>query len=264
MKLLEYCYTGDYMEPKIKVRAPSGEVLKEGTDYLMTFENNREPGVGKAHVTGIGKYKDFVGDMEFRIIGIQDVSHQGRGIRITDTEGYVLKENGDYRVEQGKIFYMGFYEPINHILDSSKDKAVRRITSVHVLTSSCIYNGEPLEPMVIVRDQDGHAVPSGSYQVQYKNNTEAGTAEAVVRGIGDCEGIVSSEFQIRPARLSSVDITELDGEEWLLSYQGMILKEGTDYTKMEEQMKKKVRFTGIGNYTGSLTRYLEEPPAVNI
>ena len=82
--------------------------------------------------------------------------------------------------------------------NSQKQNPYAKIGSVHVLTSSCIYNGLPLEPMVIVRDQDGHTVISGSYKVKYKNNTESITAKAVVRGIGECTGTVSSEFRRLP------------------------------------------------------------------
>lgn len=52
-----YGYSGKEYTPAITVTL-DGEMLIEGTDYTVKYENNKNPGTAKITVTGIGNYKD--------------------------------------------------------------------------------------------------------------------------------------------------------------------------------------------------------------
>ena len=49
-------YTGKFLKPKVTVKR-SKRTLKEGTDYTVSYANNKLPGTAKVTVRGIGNYK---------------------------------------------------------------------------------------------------------------------------------------------------------------------------------------------------------------
>lgn len=57
-------------------------------------------------------------------------------------------------------------------------------------TTEFIYDGNAKEPVVAVADADGKTLSKIYYKVTYKNNTNAGTAQAIVTGRGKYEGVV--------------------------------------------------------------------------
>ena len=53
----QYTYNGSQIKPKINVTDLKYDtVLKEGTDYTVSYKNNVNPGIGEAIVKGIGNY----------------------------------------------------------------------------------------------------------------------------------------------------------------------------------------------------------------
>lgn len=71
----EYGFTGSDITPDVKVTSEDGTVtLKKGTDYILTFENNKNPGTANIYVAGTGAYKGTLTG-EFEIVrGLQDIS----------------------------------------------------------------------------------------------------------------------------------------------------------------------------------------------
>ncbi len=61
------------------------------------------------------------------------------------------------------------------------------------------YNGSALEPAVTVTVEEKQLTEGKDYTVEYANNTNAGTANAVVSGIGKYSGTVTKEFTINKA-----------------------------------------------------------------
>ncbi len=114
-------YTGDYIEPKITVN--DGKVmLKEGTDYTLSYQNNFAVGTASVIVKGLGNY---VGTKKvtFKITGtpiskttvegiIPFVTYTGNDITFDDIKLYIkatkttdqinLKEGVDYTVSYQK------------------------------------------------------------------------------------------------------------------------------------------------------------------
>lgn len=60
-------YTGKAMKPAVTVTGESG-ILKKGTDYIITYKNNKQIGQATVIVTGLGDYKETVVEQTFNIV----------------------------------------------------------------------------------------------------------------------------------------------------------------------------------------------------
>ena len=109
------------------------------------------------------------------------------------------------------------------------------------------------------------------YQVTYDGDrVNAGTVKVTVTGIGKYSGTTTGEMVINPINVKNSQVSaalaadkyQYDGKEkkpgMVMSYQGMSLKEGKDYTLSYSNNVQPgtatVTVTGIGNYTGTLYR----------
>lgn len=109
------------------------------------------------------------------------------------------------------------------------------------------------------------------YQVTYDGDrVNAGTVKVTVTGIGKYSGTTTGEMVINPINVMNPQVSDAlaadkyqyDGKEkkpgMVMSYQGMSLKEGKDYTLSYSNNVQPgtatVTVTGIGNYTGTLYR----------
>lgn len=109
------------------------------------------------------------------------------------------------------------------------------------------------------------------YQVTYDGDrVNAGTVKVTVTGIGKYSGTTTGEMVINPVNVKNSQVSatlaadkyQYDGKEkkpgMVMSYQGMSLKEGKDYTLSYSNNVQPgtatVTVTGIGNYTGTLYR----------
>lgn len=109
------------------------------------------------------------------------------------------------------------------------------------------------------------------YQVTYDGDrVNAGTVKVTVTGIGSYSGTTTGEMVINPVNVRNSQVSasitadnyQYDGKEkkpgMVMSYKGMSLKEGKDYTLSYSNNVQPgtatVTVTGIGNYTGTLYR----------
>lgn len=109
------------------------------------------------------------------------------------------------------------------------------------------------------------------YQVTYDGDrVNAGTVKVTVTGIGKYSGTTTGKMVINPVNVMNPQVSDAlaadkyqyDGKEkkpgMVMSYQGMSLKEGKDYTLSYSNNVQPgtatVTVTGIGNYTGTLYR----------
>jgi len=49
-------YNGQYQRQSLTIKAPSGELLREGTDYTLSFKNTDKAGTASVIITGTGRY----------------------------------------------------------------------------------------------------------------------------------------------------------------------------------------------------------------
>lgn len=149
-------YTGEPITPLVTV-VKAGKTLRENTDYVVVYENNRDIGTAKVRVSGIGEYEGSCVS-EFDIIPI-DIGRAG-------TASVLESENA-------------------HFSGSGEGAA-----------PTFAYTGSPLEPGVQVMF-DGRMLTEGTdYKISVKNNTDPGKAEIKVVGTGIYRGSFRSEFAI--------------------------------------------------------------------
>ena len=136
-----------------------------------------------------------------------------------------------------------------------------------------IYNGNPQEPEVVVRDVRETLVKDVDYTVTYQNNVNAGQAQFTVTGIGTYQGELTAYFLINTRDLSSEMIAPVTGITYsgsaqypalTITYNGKTLVEGKDdgsnqttcdyYTTYEnntETGEARVKIEGVNNFSGT-------------
>ena len=67
--------------------------------------------------------------------------------------------------------------------------------------ASFVYDGQPKEPVITVKDRGTTLMKGAHYLVEYKDNVNVGTAKAIVKGIEPYVGEVTNEFTIAAASI---------------------------------------------------------------
>ena len=137
--------------------------------------------------------------------------------------------------------------------------------------ANAAYTGSAFEPDVTVKHGSKTLKSGTDYSISYKDNVNAGTASVTVQGIGEYCGTITKYFTIAPAEIDSVTLSKTS-----FSYTGKQvkvgsyikvrsgdtkLKYGTDFTMTYADnvncgvRTASVTVQGIGNYTGTVTKY---------
>ncbi len=155
----------------------------------------------------------------------------------------------------------------------TKDGVVTNPVSLEKATVTKVpdqtYTGKAITPKLTVTAGDLILVQGTDFDVAYKNNTNAGTATAVLTAKGDkCTGSRTVTFKINPASLSGSDVTvdplkafAYTGKPLtpalILKRGGTTLKNGTDYsvkyTNNTNAGPATAELIGKGNYKDSTT-----------
>ena len=158
-------YNGKLIEPKVIVKDGS-YTLVEGTDYQLSYKNNRSAGTATVIITGLtakGRYTDAV------------------------SKTFTIENKS---IADAKIMKKGSYN--SSYTDLSKYKE-----SDYVLKSSLYNNDREVSAEFDVVDANNNLLREGyDYTVEYKNNTKVGTATIVITGKGDYEGTLEGSFEI--------------------------------------------------------------------
>ncbi len=132
------------------------------------------------------------------------------------------------------------------------------------------YAGQPVtqdESTLVVTLDEEKLTAGEDYTVSYEDNENVGEAFVVISGIGDYTGEVRIAFTINPGSLSKATVSGITSkpytgkavkQEPVVTFGGVTLVNGTDY-KLSYQDNKlvgtaTVTITGLGNYTGTVTR----------
>ena len=188
--------------------------LTEGTDYTVSYSDNVNAGKASMTITGTGNYTGTAPAAEFTI--------NPASIKDADVTGL-------------------------------EDKT---------------YNGEEQKPTPVVKLGSATLVNETDYTVSYSDNINAGKATVTITGKGNYTGSASpAEFTINPATIEGAEVTGIVDKTYDGSAQTQTpvvkvgpatLVEGTDYTltysNNVEEGTATVTITGIGNYTGVITR----------
>lgn len=238
-------YTGSALKPKPAVYN-NGTLLKEGTDYTLSYKNNTNVGTAQVTVKGKGNFTNsIVTGFEIKAKSIldEDISitcndklWNGKEQKSYPTLKYgkiTLKKDRDYTVEfseelvntgcvsvtlTGKGNYTGTEIVTYRITDKNIAKAVFVVTNT-------VYSGSsevPVIPKLVVyadkkaqknnqplseRSLDADGgYTEGTYSVQYLNNHKAGKGQIVVTGCNTYGGIKTLNFTISKKKISSESI----------------------------------------------------------
>lgn len=232
-------YTGKDLTPSVTVKC-DGRSLRKGTDYTVTYENNRMAGENAAvTITGKGNYTGIFGQT-FTILPKElssgsvkaeiGYSESGSQVRVlygkdelseADCSAVVYRAGTSTAVDMAQlvagekydveITLKGNYRIKNAASTRKKNIVCRK--SVSDLTvmqengaETLIYNGKAQKPKLIVREQSGAEVSKSNYTVSYADNINAGTATAIVTGKGAYAGTKKLEFTIQRQQLDNLTI----------------------------------------------------------
>ncbi|GAB6394114.1 MAG: Ig-like domain-containing protein [Bacteroidales bacterium] len=279
-------YTGDSIEPYVIVRDGS-KILTFETDYIVTYRNNVYPGTATVTVTGIGNYtgivtKTFIITKSFSAVSIEDIPAQtytGDSIKpaimardgnalLTAGRDYTVRYEsntgvgtalatitgaGDYTGAQSKIFAINPRPIATEWLEDPPTQT---------------YTGSEVKPPLTVRDESGFVLTSAlHYYVSYLNNVNAGTATALVTGVGNYTGTAGKPFTINPKSVSAQWIGDIPAQTYtgVAVEPALTVKDGYNiltagvhysatYFNNVDAGTATVTITGMGNYTGTASK----------
>ncbi len=199
-----------------------------------------------------------------------EVTIRYKGITLNRETDYYLDYWDDCEVGTGRIVitarenYKGVLEKNYTII------AQRELSGCEIALGedSYVYDGAEKRPEAIVKDGEVLLQEGIDYTAEYFNNTNAGTGELYLTGLGRYCGVVREAFPIQPRQISgpNVSISEssyvYDGTEKkpaiLVKMEGATLEEGTDYTVSYQNNisigEASAVITGIGNYQGEVRK----------
>ena len=212
-------YTGAALTQNITLtdKFEEGKLLILNKDYTVSYKNNKNAGEATLTITGKGEY-----------MGTQVLSFTVAPRNLEDGNGSIAAiKDVEYKDK--------YYKP-----------------------APVVYYGKT-------------KLKKADYSVEYSDNWKAGVATVTVTGKGNYTGVITTNFQIKPRAISkctlSADPAPLSAETGEAvpvvsvydksSYSRWLWK-GRDYTVTYENNTTygtgKVTFTGIGNYTGSVSK----------
>ncbi|MBD5508706.1 MAG: hypothetical protein HDR05_11860 [Lachnospiraceae bacterium] len=143
--------------------------------------------------------------------------------------------------------------------------------TLDVPAAGVAYTGKPYTPKCTVNYLGTELKENKDYKLSYQNNTKAGTATVVLTGMGAYDGTAKKTFKILQNDISG--LTAVMGTSFAyekggckpkpkITYNGMELQEGTDYTLSYKNHNKigntaSVTVKGKGNYKGQIVKYFE-------
>ena len=250
----EYDYTGNAIQPVFTVvdLENPNEVLVKGTDYTVSFKNNKKMSVKNSS----GEY--------------------------TKSAEIIVKGKGNY-AGQAKSVYFAIVDPMDN---KTGDEAALAGASLKLSSETHTYNGDWQYPAYIelklkggsftkyeLADGQNSDVPA---VITYSNNLNKGTATICLTGSDN--KTLKKTFSIKAVDISKaeVDLTVDETADWAVSgakpgfdltVNGEKLYEGQDFTVKYSNNKKATTatftITGKNNYSGTLKNHSAESFTVN-
>ncbi len=295
-----YLYTGKAVKPSVRVYDYDCR-LKEGQDYTVSYKNNtkasessdpsRLPAVvvkGKGNYTGTETAGFKIQAVDLNDVAAEDITtaynkKEQKKVPVLTYNKKKLVKNKDFTVaypDKRTDAYKaaGTYEivltgkgnftgsrTVNLIITDKTLISKARVAKIP--DQSYDKNEKTPKPAV---SMGGVPLTEGTdYTVRYENNTEVGTAAAVLSGIGDYAGTKKVAFRITGTSLKGAAVTGIAGGGY--DYTGTALEpavtvtsggkrlwEGTDYelsySDNTDAGTASVTVQGINAYTGTVKK----------
>ena len=284
-------YDGSRQVPAVTLR--DGSILKEGTDYVVDRPYSTNAGSYTIKVTGRGDYEGNA-TAKYEITRADIARYRNTAGLKRDTFSYDGKakepelsfpgftKGKDYEIAYAnntnagtgtaKVIvtgignYKGSFELYFTITPA--DEKVLTLTSIMLSKDHYTYDGSKHTPDAEVWSDDRLLTEGTDYRLRFSGNmTDIGTYTVTAEGTGDYKGTVTETFTIRSRSMSSIseDMIALSRSEFtydgtekqpVLTIEGMELdKDYTlSYIDNTQPGTATVIATGIGNYSGEITR----------
>lgn len=219
----KFIYDGEQKKPDVSITDVCDNLLKEGTDYTLEFDEGRtEAGLYNIKITYTGNYSGS-DTLDFRIFDpinekrtpvlsktsyTYDGNEKNPTVKITDSQGTVLTKGVDYtvtydpgRTEVGtynvKITYMGYYAGTDTLSFVIIHQIPERCTAT-LSKTSYTYDGNQKNPTVTIKDVCKNVLVKGrDYTLSYDDGrTEAGTYNVKITYIGNYSGTDTLSFKV--------------------------------------------------------------------
>lgn len=232
-------YTSSPIRPTLAVY-DHATLLKEGTDYTLSYKNNTKVGTAQVILKGKGDYTKTI-TAEFQIVpktitsesiritvNDQKMGKSGKKIvsALTVTDGKKkLKEGTDYQISFGNYFFdevtAGQDLPVQ--ISGIGNYTGETEQSFHVYTSTVSgfvadpigvqnYTGQEICPKITVyaskADQAAGKplTEDQDYTISYQNNIQTGTGKVQIHGLGNYGGTKTVSFKISAKNMAETDI----------------------------------------------------------
>ena len=283
-----YTYDGSAKTPAVTVSL-NGKTLLLNTDYSVSYNNNTAAGTANVSISGMGNYSGSVttnftitkADISEAAVTLEETSFTYDGSAKTPAvtvtlDGKTLLLNTDYSVSYNNNIEVGTADVSISGMGNYSGSVTTNFTitkadiseaAVTLEKSSYTYDGSAKTPAVTVSLNDKTLLLNTDYSVSYDKNTEVGTADAIISGMGNYTGNTTATFTITKADISKAAVTlekssyTYDGSaktpSVTVSLNGKTLLLNTDYSvsydKNTEVGTADAIISGMGNYTGNTT-----------
>ncbi len=277
-------YTGYKVTQEFTVMNGS-ELLVEGRDYTVSYENNINVGTATVTITGLGRYTgtitrtfEVTTDISKTFVStVRSEIYTGFPITPKPTLTYF-----DETLVEGKDYTLSYRNNIDAgtatVIFTGTGRFSGQKEKTFVIQKAAFskdnisgiqnteYTGKPVVHPVKVT-YNGKTLQEGKdYTISYETNVNAGNAVVVVTGIGNFNCLTRCNFRITPKKIST-EITGIENKAYTGSAvtQKLTIKdgsktliEGTDYSVTYKNNVNigtaTATITGKGNYTGTVEK----------
>lgn len=282
-------YTGASITPAVTVTY-GGRTLKEGTDYSITYDNNKKVGVASVIITGIDNYEGTkriywditradISKCTFSSVDDQVYTGETYTPEITVKNGdLILVKDTDYSITYSSntnagtavitIKGIGNYTGTAYI--KFNIKAINISSGKIEGLKDATYTGKAITQSIKVTLGDKTLTASKDYTIVYNNNTNAGYPTVTVKGAGNYSGTITGKFTIWQASLTAGNISNIASCTYTgsaitpvpqVTFNGVALESGKDfdvkYSNNTNAGTATVTITGKRNYTASASKTFE-------
>lgn len=228
----KFVYSGSAHKPTVTV-IDEGTILKEGTDYVVSYTGNIYVGSGKVTVTGVNDYTGTVtkiiviekadnilrviaptqeiqcgANTTLDIVGVGEIkctSSDTSIAQVTDDGVISAKNSGTVAITvtaQGNDNYNAASKTVYITVGSCsievKKKSIENCS--FTILSSGAYTGSAKKAVMFIEDNGAMLEEGKDYETQCTNNINAGNATVKITGIGSYEGSITKTFIIEKAK----------------------------------------------------------------
>ena len=291
--MADQTYTGIQITPAVTIKDDT-YTLNDKVDYELKYSNNINVGNATITITGIGNYEGTktvtfkINPKDIKNITVQSIPDQvytgnkiepelqlkDESIELEKDKDYELtyKNNtnvGEAEIEiKGKGNYTGTKTIKFNIIEKKAEEDKKDIKTLNIgEIGKKTFTGKLITPEIEIKDNDKILEKNKDYELTYSDNLNVGTGKIIITGKGSYTGTVEKSFEIIQKDVKNTTIKDIKDQEYtggkiepevVISNDGVILKENTDY-KVEyvdnvNVGKATIKITGIGNYTGTMTK----------